>query len=51
VLGANGKRLRVWALRELIKNESGILSWKTDPDKFLEDNLAKTAEVYLLSIA
>jgi hypothetical protein len=37
----------VWALRELIKNESGILSWRTPPDKFIQENLAKSAEVYL----
>lgn len=37
----------IWALRELIKNEDGILSWQTPPDMFIEKNLAKTAEVYL----
>lgn len=37
----------VWALRALINNDSGVVSWKTNPDKFIENHLAKTAEVYL----
>jgi hypothetical protein len=37
----------VWALRELIGSEKGILNWKTDPDKFLKRNIEKTMQVYL----
>jgi hypothetical protein len=37
----------VWALRELIKNEDGMLLWAANPDKFLERHLEKAFEVYL----
>lgn len=37
----------VWALRELIQNEGGKLSWKSDPEKFLFKHLEKSMEVYL----
>lgn len=36
----------VWALRELIANEDGILSWKTDPSKFIKLNLTESLKVF-----
>ena len=37
-----------WALRELIKNEAGLLSWDVaSPDKFLERHLKDIMRVYL----
>ncbi|MBY4599414.1 AIPR family protein [bacterium BD-1] len=36
----------VWGLRELIQIEDGVLSWKTDPKKFIDKNLGKFLAVY-----
>jgi hypothetical protein len=36
----------VWALSELMEYKDGKVAWKTDPEKFLKKNLAKTLKVY-----
>lgn len=36
----------VWALSELMDYKDGKVFWKTDPDKFIKKNLAKTLKVY-----
>lgn len=36
----------VWALGELMEYKDGKVSWKTDPERFIKKNLAKTLRVY-----
>jgi len=36
----------VWALSELMEYREGKVLWRTDPDRFIRRNLAKTLKVY-----
>ena len=36
----------IWALSELMQYKDGQVTWKTDPEKFIRRNLAKTLKVY-----
>jgi hypothetical protein len=41
----------VYALTSLIKDDNGILSWRTDPDKFIKEKLPEVMKAYYAMIS